>query len=498
MIQQYHIKHLNFHKGKSLRSIAEETGHDFRTVKKYAEQTDFNEIRKPKRGRPSKLDPVKPIIDAWLKEDLNRPVKQRHTARRIYDRLCEEHKDIFNACERTVRNYVSARKKELYGEEEGYLPLEHPAGEAQVDFGEIVMIEQGQKVKGYELILSLPYSNAGYPQIFRGQNQECLLTGLKDIFEYLEHVPRIIWFDNMSAAVAGIGEKGERKLVDQFYRFALHYGFKPQFCNPGKGHEKGHVENKVGYSRRNYFVPEPSFSDIEEFNQGLFAVAEKDHCRKHYRKGRVINELLQDDLTAMLPLPAKPFTIGRMQKLSANKYGKVCVDTNIYSASPQVANKELYMRLGAHQVELLNEQYQPIVKHKRLYGQNQELMDWLPYLITLAKRPNALKYTGFYRELPDPWQDYFNNLDYAEKKKSLNLLVRMITETDMDTATICLLETLDSGKADADSVLLSYRRLTEPTFNDFLPLLSAGINSPAIYTPDLTCYDTFLKAGECR
>ena len=159
MIQQYHIKHLNFHKGKSLRSIAEETGHDFRTVKKYAEQTDFNEIRKPKRGRPSKLDPVKPIIDAWLKEDLNRPVKQRHTARRIYDRLCDEHQDIFNACERTVRTYVSARKKELYGEEEGYLPLEHPAGEAQVDFGEIVMIEQGQKVKGYELILSLPYSN---------------------------------------------------------------------------------------------------------------------------------------------------------------------------------------------------------------------------------------------------------------------------------------------------------------------------------------------------
>ena len=82
--------------------------------------------------------------------------------------------------------------------------MEHPPGEAQVDFGEIVMIEQGKKVKGYELILSLPCSNAGYPQVFRGQNQEWLLTGLKDIFEHLEHVPRIIWFDNLPAAVAGI------------------------------------------------------------------------------------------------------------------------------------------------------------------------------------------------------------------------------------------------------------------------------------------------------
>lgn len=496
MIQRYHIKHQSFHKGKSLRSIAKETGHDFRTVKKYSEETDFNEKAKPKRGRPSKLDPVKPIIDTWLIEDMNRPVKQRHTGTRIYERLRNEHGDIFNACERTVRAYVAAKKKELYGEKEGFLPLEHPPGEAQVDFGEIVMIEQGKKVKGYELVLSLPYSNAGYPQVFRGQNQECLLTGLRDIFEHLRHVPRVIWFDNLSAAVAGIGDKGNRKLVDQFYRFALHYGFKVQFCNPGKGHEKGHVENKVGYSRRNFFVPEPSFDDIQAFNHGLLAVAEKDHRRKHYSKGLEISELLKEDIAAMLPLPTKPFEIGRTEKQVANKYGKVRCEGNIYSVSPQVAGKEVYIKLRAHHIEILNEHYQSIVTHKRLYGQGQEVMDWLPYLSTLAKRPNALKYTSFYHELPDPWQEYLADLTYEEKKKSLRLLVRMITETDMDTATICLLETLDSGKVDADSILLSCRRLTEPTFNDFLPLISAGINSPAIFTPDLTCYDVFLKAGE--
>lgn len=200
----------------------------------------------------------------------------------------------------------------------------------------------------------------------------------------------------------------------------------------------------------------------------------------------------------MMPLPAKPFEIGRTEKLVANKYGKVRYDGNIYSASPQVADKGIYMKLRAHRIELFDEQYQSIVTHKRLYGQGEEIMDWLPYLSTLAKRPNALKYTGFYRELPDPWQEYLADLDYDEKKKSLHLLVRMITESDMDTATICLLETMDSGKADADNILLSYRRLTEPTFNDFLPLISAGRNSPAIYTPDLTCYDVFLKAGESR
>lgn len=421
MIQRYHIKHQSFHKGKSLRSIAKETGHDFRTVKKYSEETDFNEKAKPKRGRPSKLDPVKPIIDTWLIEDMNRPVKQRHTGTRIYERLRNEHGDIFNACERTVRAYVAAKKKELYGEKEGFLPLEHPPGEAQVDFGEIVMIEQGKKVKGYELVLSLPYSNAGYPQVFRGQNQECLLTGLRDIFEHLRHVPRVIWFDNLSAAVAGIGDKGTRKLVDQFYRFALHYGFKVQFCNPGKGHEKGHVENKVGYSRRNFFVPEPSFDDIQAFNHGLLAVAEKDHRRKHYSKGLEISELLKEDIAAMLPLPTKPFEIGRTEKQVANKYGKVRCEGNIYSVSPQVAGKEVYIKLRAHHIEILNEHYQSIVTHKRLYGQGQEVMDWLPYLSTLAKRPNALKYTSFYHELPDPWQEYLADLTYEEKKEKSSL-----------------------------------------------------------------------------
>lgn len=498
MLQKYHIKHESFHKGRSLRSIAKETGHDFRTVKKYAEESDFNVRTNSKRGRPSKLDPVKPIIDSWLTEDLKRPKKQRHTAIRVYNRLINEHSNIFNAGERTVRAYVAAKKKEIYGEKEGFLPLEHPPGEAQADFGEIIMVEQGKKVKGYELVLSLPYSNAGYPQVFRGQNQECLLTGLKDIFTHLKHVPRIIWFDNLSAAVAGIGDKGERKLVDQFYRFMLHHGFKAQFCNPGKGHEKGHVENKVGYSRRNFFVPEPAFDDIEAFNHGLFAAAEKDHQRKHYRKDIRIAELLKEDIAAMLPLPEKPFEIGRTERLAADKYGKIKYDNNIYSSSPQAAGKEIYIKAHAHQVEILDEEYRAITTHKRLYGQGQEKMDWLPYLTTLAKRPNALKYTRFYHELPDPWQEYLASLDYEEKKKNLNLLIRMIAEADIDTATICLLETMDSCQADADSILLSYRRLTEPTFNDFLPLISAGINSPAIFTTDLACYDTFLKAGGDR
>ncbi len=132
---------------------------------------------------------------------------------------------------------------------------------------------------------------------------------------------------------------------------------------------------------------------------------------------------MEEDKAGMLPLPENPFEVAKWQKAKANKIGKVKFETNTYSASPAVAGKEVWIKAGAHMVEILNEDYQSIVKHRRLYGKNLEAMNWYPYLTTLAKRPNALKYTGFYRELPDPWQDYLASCDHDGKKSSLKVLL---------------------------------------------------------------------------
>ena len=491
MIQIQNIKYQSQYKGQSIRSISRETGHNFRTVKKYIEQTDFNPPTKRRRGRPSKLDQVKAIIDQWLEEDLKKKPKQRHTAKRVYVRLCEEHSDIFSASERTVRAYVAARKKVLYCHKEGYLPLEHPAGEAQVDFGEVFFYEKGQLVSGHELVMSFPYSNGGYPQLLKGENQECLFTGISDIFDHLQQVPKVIWFDNLSAAVAGI--KGQaRTLTERFHRFCLHYGFEARFCNPASGHEKGNVENKVGYSRRNFFVPEPRFDDIEEYNRGIFAAAENDMQRLHYRKGRLIAQLMEEDKTAMLPLPQVPFAAERWKKIHANKYGKVSFDTNIYSASPAVADREVWIKIGAHEVEILTEDYQSIVKHRRLYGKNLEVMNWYPYLTTLAKRPNALKYSGFYRELPEIWQEYLTNCDYQGKKSSLKVLIKILEESDMDTADRSLVECMARGTATSEGIIFSYYRLTQESMEEQL-LLPESLMRLDDYALDLNTYDLLLQ-----
>jgi len=120
---------------------------------------------------------------------------------------------------------------------DGFLPLEHPPGEAQVDFGEARFIENGITYDGNYLNISYPHSNGGYMQLFKSQNQECLLEGMKAIFEYVGGVPIAIWFDNMSTAVKKVKEYGKRDLTDGFIRFMMHYGFQSNFCNPNSGND---------------------------------------------------------------------------------------------------------------------------------------------------------------------------------------------------------------------------------------------------------------------
>ncbi len=173
------------------------------------------------------------------------------SAKRVYDRLVTEHG--FTGSDRTVRHYIAKRKAEMkLKKTETHLRLEHPGGEAQVDFGTFQAIISGQVVERKMLVLAYPYSNKAYVFVTPSENMECCLEGLKNLFEMSGGVPTKIWFDNLSAAVISVLKEGKRITTEGFNRFVLHYRFDPVFCNPGKGNEKGAVENKIGYTRRNW------------------------------------------------------------------------------------------------------------------------------------------------------------------------------------------------------------------------------------------------------
>lgn len=170
MEQIYRIKNIDKYEGKSLRKISKITGHDFSTVKKYVEKEDFNQKIKPKRKRVSKLSPYRSIVTNWLLMDQNAPRKQQHTAKRVYDRLKELYPNEFTADERSVRKFVAELRNELKIKSGGHLPLEHPPGEAQADFGEARFIQNGKTYDGYYINISYPYSNGGHTQLLKSAN----------------------------------------------------------------------------------------------------------------------------------------------------------------------------------------------------------------------------------------------------------------------------------------------------------------------------------------
>lgn len=495
MEQIYRIKNMKKFEGKSLRKISKITGHDFSTVKKYVDKEDFNYEIQPKQKRKGKLSPYRNIVLKWLNDDKKAPHKQQHTAKRVYDRLKELYPDEFNANERSIRKFVADLRRELQINTDGFLPLEHPPGEAQADFGEARFIENGTTYDGYYLNLSYPHSNAGYTQLFKSANQECLLEGLKSIFEHAIGVPIAIWFDNMSTAVKKIREYGERDLTKGFLRFMMHYGFQSNFCNPNSGHEKGSVENKVGYHRRNLFVPVPEFKDLKEYNKQLLLKCDLDMNRMHYKGYGLIKDLFREDKLEFFKLPDIPFEAYRHEFAKADNYGKVKFDGRTYSSAPEMASQQVIIKAGAYEVDILDRECHYIIGHKRLYGDEKESMQWIPYLGLMSKRPTALKYTGLFHQLPEVLREYLEQCDYESKKQSLKLLAKMTLHTNFDTAIAAFEQGMKLGVNDPDSIWVTYCRLTSGTLPEPEIALSETVPELKKYIPDINAYDQLIANG---
>ena len=197
-----------------------------------------------------------------------------------------------------VQRYVRERKREMRQASSAFLDLVWAPGTAQCDFGEADFWWRGRKARPYYLVLSFPQSNMGWFQVFGGTTAECVCEGLMAIFLHIGGVPYRIVFVNAT----GIGRRvaGEVRERALFRRFRLHFGFEATFCNPHAGHEKGSVESKVGFVRRNAFVPVPTVGDLAGYNEALMGVADSWASRAHYRRGATWGELFEADRAALV------------------------------------------------------------------------------------------------------------------------------------------------------------------------------------------------------
>lgn len=496
MTQIDYIRKLYFDQGKTKTTIARMTNHDVKTITKYINKEDFNiQIRKSHNYGKSILDPFKEIIEKWLLEDKNMKRKQRHTSERIFQRLIEEHN--YTGSKKTLSSYVKFRKDEIWQVTESTLPLVHNPGEMQVDFGEAQAYEKGVLTDYYTLNVTFPSSNAGYVQMYKGQNQQCLFTGLINIFERIGGIPSKIWFDNMSTAVAKVLKGGDRKLTSEFSRFVNHFNFEPVFCNPSSGNEKGSVENKVGYFRRNFLVPAPQIEDLNLFNESLLERSEKDMERKHYMKKLKISELFIEDKEKLNPLPTTAFDPGRIKVLKTDNCGRFTLESKYrYSTSPKLAKTYANVKLLATEIVILDKEYKEVIRHPRLYGEEVfESIKWAPYLTQLSKTPRAIKYSGIYEMFPSSLTTKLKDLKVEEEKEILKFMSKIYEFKGIEIAVKSVTECVEKGILSHDNLYLYFKALTD----NYPKIEEKKISGLKVGMPSITSrsaeYDELYQGG---
>ncbi len=329
------IRRAHYIHGKSIRQIHRETGHHRRTIRKALEDGMKPEYQRRKPQAQPVMAPVKIIIDQWLEKDKTQPPKQRHTAKRIHERLKTEYE--FNGAESTVRHYVAQRRRELGNGNDVFIPLVYAPGHmAQVDFGAAEIIIAGEQLTAQIFCLRMCYSKQSFVMALPNQSQESFFEGHVRAFDFLGGVPGQLVYDNLKTAVNKVLKGRDREEQVSFVAFRSHYLFQSRFCTPAQAHEKGLVEGLVGYSRRNFLVPMPEEATWDDLNNYLWDKCKAEGPRRLRGMQETIGQALALEQHKLLPLPSKPFPCCRFQTLQANAF--VLVTLHIYRYSVAAHN----------------------------------------------------------------------------------------------------------------------------------------------------------------
>lgn len=441
----------------NVAQVARDEGVSEPTVRKYRDMDDFSPAAKARKGRASKLDPYKPAIDSWLLQDRRRRVKQRHTAKRVFDRLVAE--CGYGGGYTTVQKYVKARKAELRRASDEFLHLEWAPAEAQVDFGVCDFRVLGVVREVHYLVVTFPFSNVSLAQCFWGESSECVCEGLKAVFEFCGGVPERLVSDN----AAGVGRRvGEAVgTAETFERFAARYGFGFTFCNPYSGNEKGAVENAVGAVRRNVFVPMPRIDNLQAYNRRLLKTCMARADKDHYLKGEPERRLFEEDCASMLGLPAKPFKVARIDSAKTDKYGDVCLEgRHRYPLGPEHARERVGMELGAFSVAFFTAGGEPIARFDRAYGDAPtRASDPLSQLALLCRKPGAWRNSEVRAAMPPGLAASLDAMGKPDRQASL----RMLRNVSADCGYEAAVEAMDAlagkpgGMSEADVALSASR-----------------------------------------
>jgi transposase len=374
----------------SIRQLADKHNVHRRTVRQALEPA-IPPARKKRVFAAPVLDLVKPLIDGMLREDLDAPRKQRHTARRVLARLVDEH-GVSEISYSTVRDYVATRRVEIAAEagralETGCVPQTHPpAAEAEVDFHDLWVLLRGVKTKTALFTMRLSFSARAAHRASLSQGQEAFLEGHVHAFDRLGGVPvDKIRYDNLKPAVSRVLFGRTRAGTQRWVAFRSTYGFGAFYCQPG--HEGSH--EKGGRFRRNHCVPMPKVGSIAELNALLESWDDADDARRVANRTMSVGHDWATERALLRPLPDEPFDTTLALTPRVDRYAQVMVRCCQYSVPARFIGHRVRVKLSSTTVTV-SDRDTPVAEHERAVGKGVQVLELDHYLEILLRKPGAL------------------------------------------------------------------------------------------------------------
>jgi transposase len=459
----------------------------------------------PNRPRPA-IDPWVEVIDGWLIGDQTVPRKQRHTARRVWQRLVAEHGATLS--EVTVSRYVARRRVELgLVSKDVFVPQVHePGAEAEVDFGEFDTVIAGSTIRVWMFVMRLSHCGRAFHVAYGTQAQEAFLQGHVEAFAYFGGVPGRVRYDNLKPAVTRVLKGRGRDESDRFVALRSHYGFDSFFCLPGKegAHEKGGVEGEIGRFRRRHLVPVPTVTTMAGLNDLIRAGDLLDDDRVITGHRATVRAEFDAESPLLAPLPVEVFDAAVVEDRRVDHRSRVSVRQNHYSVPSRYVGRRLTVRLTATTVTLLDGGT-VVGRHERLFGRYLEALTLDHYLEVLVRKPGALPgatalaqakacgaFTPTHQRYWDTTRQVMGDARGTRALVEVLLAHRTLPAVDLATAMDSAVAT---GIVNPEVVIIDARRRATPTTAAAAEASVATSQDLSRYdrpTPSLSGYDDLL------
>ncbi|HUB73601.1 MAG TPA: IS21 family transposase [Solirubrobacteraceae bacterium] len=495
--------------GLSIHALARRHGVHRRTVRLALASPLPPPRKRPERRPAPRLGAYRALIDSWLVADRDAPRKQRHTAKRVWQRLRAEHG--VEVSERQVRRYVRARRREL-GEtvDEVFVPLCHePGAEAEVDWGEAMVRIAGEPSKVYLFLMRACFSGACFVQAYARCTQQAFLEAHVEAFEFFGGVfAELIRYDNLNAAVVKVLKGRRRVESDRFVALRSHYLFSSEFTRVGKqgAHEKGGVEGEVGRFRRSHLVPVPDVASLSELNELLAVACVADLERTIRGRPQTVGEALAREIDLLRALPAERLDTAEHARPRVDCKALATVRQNQYSLPVSLAGLRVAASIGAREIVFAHDGRE-VARHERLgerFGTSAKLDH---YLELLKRKPGALERSLALRQERErgAWPECFDQLWQAikarvgssEAARQMVDVLLLCRELPAATVELAVRGALTAGAHDGRAVALLARR-TGRQVPAPLTDLEERLAATARPEPTLTDYDQLLERGAAR